>query len=249
MNLKLLITAGLIALLIGLIVRLPAPVAAGWVESQVPGLRLTGVSGTALAGRVQYLGFNEVTLENVRWQMAPLALLAGQVRAALQVSTDAGSISGDFSHSLFGNTRVQNLNGSASLAWLGGLAGYRFVPLDGLLRLQDVAADLEAQNLAHAQGQVLINNAIWLLMNPPVGFGNFSAAIESHEQGYGLQVNDSDGPLAVEGGARLANNNSYTVDIRVRARAGADARLKKLLSQLGRPDASGWYRLKERGNL
>ena len=249
MNLKLLIPAGLLALLIGLVIYLPAPVAAGWVQNQVDGLRLTGVSGSAFEGRVQYLGFNEVTLENVRWKLSPLALLTGRAAANLQINTDTGSISGDVTHSLLGNTQLQNLNGSASISWIGALAGYRFVPLDGLLSIQDGAAVVEDQILTHADGEVLLNNANWLLLKPAISFGNFRAGLTSDGQTSGLEILDSDGPLDTQGSAQLINNKNYQVDLRVRARAGADERLKKLLSQLGRPDAQGWYRIQERGNL
>jgi len=249
MNLKLLIPAGIVALLVGMVAHLPAPVAASWVQSQVPGLRLTGVSGSALKGRVQYVGMNEITLEDVHWQLSPLSLLTGRADVNLRISTDTGNISGDFSQSLFGNTHIENLNGSASLGWLGGLAGYRFVPLDGLLSLQDVEADLEKQLLTSATGQVLINNANWLLLKPPVNFGNINGTINSDGKTNSLQILDSDGPLKVEGSAQLVNNNAYTVNMRVRARAGADDRLKKLLEQLGKSDTEGWYQIQERGRL
>lgn len=249
MNLKLLIPVGLIALAIGLITNLPAPVAAGWVESQVPGLRSTGVSGSAFEGRAQYLGMNEVTLENVSWQLSPLALLTGHAKATLKLSTDTGSLSGDFSHSLLGHTQIKNLNGDASIGWIAGLAGYRFVPMDGLLSLQDVEADLENQLLVSAQGRVLLNSANWLLFKPPVTFGNFTAEINSDGENNTLQVLDSDGPLDVQGGAQLVNNKNYSANLQVRARAGADQRLKDLLKQLGNPDAQGWYRINERGQL
>ncbi len=249
MNLKLLIPVGLLALCIGLVIHLPAPVASGWVETQIPGLRLTGVSGDVFTGRAQYVGINDITLEDVRWQFSPMGLLLGRADINLKMSTDTGSVSADVSHSVLGNTRLQNVNGNASLSWLGGLAGYRFVPMDGLLNLQDVSADIEAQNLLHAKGQAVINNANWLLFKPPITFGSFKAALGSKGEVNSLEVIDSDGPLQVQGGVRMGANRGYVVDIRMRARAGADQRLKKILDQLGKADTEGWYKIDERGRL
>lgn len=249
MNLKLLIPAGLIALLVGLILYLPAPVAAGWVQAQVPGLRLTGVSGSVFSGRVQYVGLNDVTLENISWEFSPVSLLLGRADINLKTATDTGSISGDFSHNIFGQTHVQNLNGSASLAWLARLAGYRFVPLDGLLTIHDLDATIKGQKIADGKGQISLENANWLLVNPPIIFGNFTAAVSSDGKTSAVKILNSDGPLKADGGAQLTGNNHYQANLRVRARAGTDKRLKKLLTQLGKPDAQGWYRINEQGNL
>lgn len=249
MNLKLLIPAGLISLLLGLIIYLPAPVAAGWVQSQVPGLRLTGVSGSVFAGRMQYASLNDVTLENVSWQLSPGSLLLGRANVKLKTATDTGHISGDFSRNIFGQTYVQNLNGSASISWLGGFAGYRFLPMDGLLTLHDLDASIKGQKITHGEGKVSLENANWLLIKPAIVFGDFTAAVSSDGETNAIKILNSEGPLKADGGAQLTNNNRYQANLRVRARAGADKRLIKLLTQLGKADAQGWYHISERGSL
>ncbi len=44
-------------------------------------------------------------------------------------------------------------------------------------------------------------------------------------------------------------NRRYDLDVKLRARAGADGRLKQILQQLGKPDSEGWYHIRERGAL
>jgi hypothetical protein len=105
-------------------------------------------------------------------------------------------------------------------------------------------------NLLTYQGStVVLDDSHWLLVRPPIALGRFEAILETRDEKNRLRVVESDGPIAVEGLAELDPGNNYSLDMKLRPRSGADARLQKMLGQMGRPDASGWYPVRERGSL
>ncbi|MDT0636196.1 type II secretion system protein N [Spectribacter hydrogenoxidans] len=250
MNWKLVILAGVLALVVGLVWRLPATVASGWVQSAVPNLTLAGTEGTALSGRAGHVLYEDIALEDVSWQLRPLRLLIGQVAVQLSTATDVGRIEASLRRGLSGNLSAGPVNGQASLAWLARRAGYTFVPLSGSLILAIDNAELDsAGQVQTLTGRVQARGLQWDLLKPPAPIGNFVGVVSGEAGDLQLTIEEADGPVDVEGQASLAANGIYRLDLRLRARAGADDRLKKLIDQLGRPDNQGWYPIVERGQL
>ncbi|MBS63495.1 type II secretion system protein N [Salinisphaera sp.] len=240
---------GLVAFVIGLVAFLPARVAAGWAEQMGP-ISMGGVSGTLFDGRASYISGPDGAIENVSWQLEPASLLLARISARLQIDSDLSGFDADVSRSLFGQTTIRNVSGSASAGWLAKLGGYTFLPLSGDVRvnIDEAVFDDELQFDALA-GQISLVNTRWQLFNPPVPLGRFTAALAQSEQGLRATVVESDGPLAIDGGLTLDATRRYLLDVRLRARAGADERLPQMLDQLGRADADGWHPIREQGRL
>lgn len=240
---------GLVFFVIGLVAFLPAHVVAGWIESQ-PGLELGGVTGTLFAGHAAYASGPGGTVENLDWTLNPATLLLGGLSADIRVDSDRRGFSAVVTRSLFGNTQIDNLSGSASTGWLAQRAGYRFMPLAG-----DVTVDIShikvdgEQRVTALDGYISIGSARWQLANPPLMLGDVDTAIDHTENGIRARITDSEGPLAVEGQVTIAPTRRYDVDARVRARAGAEDRMSDLLGQLGQADDAGWHRIREQGRL
>lgn len=250
MNWKLVILAGVLALVVGLVWRLPATVAAGWVQSAVPNLTLAGTSGTALSGSAAQVLYDDIALEDLSWELQPLRLLIGQFAVQLSTATDVGRIEASLRRGLGGSLSAGPVNGQASLAWLARRAGYTFVPLSGSLILAVDNAELDsAGQVQTLTGRVQARGLQWDLLKPPAPIGNFAGVVSGEAGDLELTIEEADGPVDVEGQASLAGNGIYRLDLRLRARAGADDRLKKLIEQLGRPDNQGWYPIVERGRL
>lgn len=244
------VIVGLLAFAIGLVVYLPARVAAQWVGPAVP-ITLGGVTGTLLDGHAAYAAGPGGTVENVDWHLDPAGLVLGRLSADLAVDSDLGGFNARATRSLFGNTRIENLSGSASAGWLAKLGGYAFLPLSGDIGVDvsEVAFD-DALHIKALSGQIRLGNTRWQLFNPPIELGRFTAVLDHGDQGEArLRIAESDGPLALDGDIRIDDDMRYRLDVRLRARAGADDRLPQLLSQLGRSDDEGWYRVRENGRL
>jgi hypothetical protein len=246
-----LLSLGIAALLLGLVVNLPAVWLARQVQERIPAMRLAGVDGTVLAGQAQYAVADGIVLEGVEWRLRPVALLAGRLAADLTVTTDNGRIGATASYGLSGGgSRLSDAEGAASLAWFGGLAGYPQLPISGDLRLvldeAEIGDDFAVSRIA---GRVRLADARWELAKPSIVLGGFDGILTTEDDTLTLRLAESDGPLVVQGTVQLIGGDQYRLDLRLRPRAGADERLESTLKLLGRPDAEGAYQIRERGRF
>lgn len=243
------IVIGVITFVLGLVMFLPARVAAGWAEQAAP-LSFGGVTGTVFNGRASYISGPGGAIENVAWELHPAALLIGHLSADLDIDSDLGGFSAQISRSLFGQTTIENAIGSASAGWLAKLGGYTFLPLSADVRVDIRKAvfddDLQFEAL---DGDIQVSNTRWQLFNPPVALGRFRTRLANAEQGVRATVIESEGQLALDGQLSTDKSRRYSMDVRLRARAGADKRLEQMLNQLGQAGADGWHRVQEQGQL
>lgn len=245
-----LIIVGVVAFAIGLVAFLPARVAAGWVQSSTPA-RLEGVTGTLFQGEASYASLPGGGVNNLQWTLHPAALLLGHASAHVRFDSDLDGLSTDVSRSLIsGNTQVSNATGNATAGWLAKRGGYTFLPVSGRIQLniKDARFD-DALQVSALDGQVTLSRARWELINPAIKLGSVQAVLDHGDAGVRARLTDSRGPLVIKGKATLSDNQAYTADVRLRARAGADDRLKKLLAQIGKADSEGWHRLQQRGRF
>ncbi|HET7315510.1 type II secretion system protein N [Salinisphaera sp.] len=243
------VVVGLVAFVVGLITYLPASLVAGWVAGDTP-VRLAGVSGTLLNGRAAYASLPHGALDNVRWHVHPAALLTGSVAADIRVDSDLGRVRAKVRRSLFGHNTLEDIHGEATIGWLAKLAGYTFVPVSGRIRLDlDRLAFDDDLHIDALSGTLQLTNSRWELFNPPLELGRFKAELSRGDTGVALRIVDSQGALALTGSVKLSDNQHYDLNVKLRARAGADARLEQILQHLGEPDSEGWYHVRERGSL
>lgn len=242
-------TIGLIAFIVGLIAFLPARVAAGWAEQAAP-LSFGGVTGTVFHGRASYVSGPGGAVENLDWTVHPAALLLGRLSADLEINSDLGGFSAQASRSLFGQTTLKNITGSASAGWLAKLGGYTFLPLSADVRVDIGEASFDDDLRFDAlSGEIRVANTRWELFNPPVPLGRFTTALSAAEDGVRATIKESQGPLALDGQLSTDETRRYQMDVRLRARAGADERLGQMLEQLGPAGPDGWHRVREKGRL
>ena len=248
MSWRWLLPLGLISLAVGLVINVPAAWVAQQVQTRVPAVKLAGVTGSAYDGRAQYVVADGAVLEGVEWQLRPAALLTGRLVADLAVDTDAGRLRATVARGLGATTRITGAEGTASIGWFGRLAGYPQLPLSGDIRADLPEAEIgDDRQVRRVQGTVQLVNARWQLAKPPIDLGSFGGELKTEGDAVVLETANSDGPLDVDGSARLVGGNRYRLDMTIRPRAGADERLKSMLDLLGRPDAEGAYRVRERG--
>lgn len=250
MTWKSLLPIGLAAFLVGIVVFFPARVAANWLESTVANLSLGGVSGTLLDGTARYAAGPGAAIEDLQWTIHPSALLTGRVTADIRFDSDLDGFSGTLSRTLWGTTRVSDLQGTASLGWLAELGGYAFLPVSADLGVTiDTLVLDDTLTLSALEGRVQLSNARWQLMRPPLRLGSYAATVDQTDNGLRLAVTESEGALAIKGSAQLDANKRFQLEAHLRARAGADERLENLLDQLGEADAQGWYHVRQHGRL
>lgn len=242
---------GVLTFVIGLLVFFPARVATTWFEAWSEGIRISGVRGTLLDGSARRLVAGQTTVEGLTWNVQLTSLLTGRFAAAVHVTTDRGGISGTAAYTFWGTPRLSDVHGSATLGWVAERAGYTFLPVTGDLTLRIEELALNDQLLPAAiDGRFRLANVHWQLVQPSLKLGSYSARLGQSESQLEMTVTDSSGPLAIKGNAAFSpQSRRYSLNARLRTRAGADQRLKNLLGMLGRPDNAGWYHIRQQGRL
>ena len=235
---------------VGLIVYLPASLVTGWVTGATD-LRFDGVTGTALDGKAAYVSLPDGGINNVAWTIHPASLLLARLSADVSADTDLSGIKAKLTHTLLGNNYIRDLDGDASIGWLAQMAGYTFVPAAGRIGLSIDTLDLDDEGqVLGLVGRVNVTNTRYELLQPPIELGQFQADLSRTDNDtLRASLVDSQGPLALTGAVDLVKQSRYKLDVRLRARAGADERLARILTQLGQTDDAGWYHITERGRL
>lgn len=251
MKIRSLLLIGLGFLVVALLVQAPAASVYAWLKPKDRPLpvELFGLEGRLVDGRVAGIVRNGSTLvSDLRWQLQPVQLLLGRVGLALQSTRDPVLLDGKLSVSPLGTLRVAGLRANGGLRPLAAAAGFPFVPLDGQLGLDIRELRMAKGRLQQAEATVDLQGLAWAL-GQPTPLGDFRAEITTEDGNIVAQISSVSGPLDLSGEARLAQDQTYEVNLRARAKPGAPPMLPNLLMQMGPPDAQGFHTLKRQGLL
>lgn len=251
MKIRSLLLIGLGFLVVALLVQAPAASVYAWLKPKDRPLpvELFGLEGRLVDGRVAGIVRNGSTLvSDLRWQLQPVQLLLGRVGLALQSTRDPVLLDGKLSVSPLGTLRLAGLRANGGLRPLAAAAGFPFVPLDGQLGLDIRELRMAKGRLQQAEATVDLQGLAWAL-GQPTPLGDFRAEITTEDGNIVAQISSVSGPLDLSGEARLAQDQTYEVNLRARAKPGAPPMLPNLLMQMGPPDAQGFHTLKRQGLL
>src|SRR5699024_6598317 len=135
-------------------------------------------------------------INNLHWRLNPGAVLLGRLSADLHVPSDVDALTATAAYTIWGTTTVTAFSGHASMAWLARHAEYDGLPLAGDVSLHDISFTLDDQQRPTAiGGQLQLTNARWLLSQPALPFGDYSARLDSADDKLTLAMIDSSGPL------------------------------------------------------
>lgn len=229
----------------------PAGTALRWLAPQ--SMVAAGIEGTVWNGRAATLSVGGVTVEQLRWQLRPTALLLGRVAASVEARIPDGFVSADVEASS-SRVAIRNLRGAASLPALSA-----FLPVRGIRGQASVA--LESLELVDGWPASIVGElkVASLEATPfmPVGgggmltLGDYTVTFApAAERELAALFVDNGGPLEVSGSVTLDAARAYVLDALVRPRASADQQLVEGLAIMtAEPDAEGRRRLTLTGSL
>lgn len=241
------ICAAALVYLIGLIVYLPARLLVA-VAPLPENIQLNGVSGTLWNGRIERAQFDTRSLEQVEWQVFPLALFAGQVAADVHITATAANPMSGTAHvqvGLFGGVRIENARFNGELGALGvWLKIPDLVPLKG-----DVVLGVTEYELGQPVCSILNARAAAYDVKTRIGqqwhdLGDFGLQLGCHEGLASVLVEpDNSLGLSVRGNFAPAN-----VDLAVAMKPSnaTPAPLRELLRMVGEPDVNGQFNFRFR---
>jgi general secretion pathway protein N len=208
-----------------------------------PTLLCESPSGTIWSGSCGVLRSGALTLSEVHWSTHPAGLLRARLIVDL-VSQDPRAV---------GQTRLTaHLNGELEIEGLEARLplqnGLSLFPPDwsGSLELSIGRASVRNGRLSALQGRARLLQL--RSAQPPAEFGSIELDVPApagdasgSPQPIVGALRDIDGPLSLQGQAKLSRDGAYEISGTVAPRGGANANLQQALQLLGPPDAQGRY--------
>lgn len=239
-----LIPLAVVIFLCTLILRAPAAYVASWVMPANNTVKLYGIQGTLSQGQVAAVRYDKrPVLNHLHWTLQPWKLLLGRIALDLNGGTGDPRIHGTLQLSP-STLRASDLMIEAQLKTLLTIAGYSFLPFDGLLHLNiaDLTASQTRVDALEATGTV--RGLRWKLGTTPAKLGNFKIhAYHTDDGSIKATLASTSGPLQLSGQATLDATGHYALDLALKPRPDAPKNVVDLLRPLGRPDTTGTYHI------
>ena len=241
------IVAGL-ALLIGLVSRMPAAVALNWALPD--SVETRGISGSIWRGTIAALRVNGTSLGPLSWQLRPLALLTGRIGADIEAGLPGGFFAGEVA--LSGERiRIRDARAALDLAPVTRLS--TIGPSEGSVRLTIREAEMDKLWPVRLDGEMVLSD----LRYPPVGtqpLGSYRLQFDpalSSDPAFPIagSLSALDGPFDVDGRLLLGDGRSYSMRATVAAKPDTDQQMRNALRILGPAGPDGGYQLSFDGNL
>jgi general secretion pathway protein N len=253
-----LVALGLLALLAFALVTLPSAVLSGVIARA--DLTATGFRGSVWSGSAQGLAWRNAALGDVTWRLVPLELLSGHLAGHARLSRPDGSLETDF-----------DLTFSARDVRLAGV--HFALPIEALHALplgmpkgwRGHASGAFEEILVQEGWPVTVRGTLELdgLVAPPprnAPVGSFhvvmphprpqpSLSIPQDAANLTAQVNDKQGPFAVDGQLTVSRARSFSLEGTLAPRGPVPPAMERSLQLLGPADATGRRQFSVGGTL
>jgi general secretion pathway protein N len=246
---------GVVAWLLFMLWRFPAPVAYGMVAeglgAEGRAVQLAGIEGTLWRGAARQLQYRQRVVGHLDWQLSPWGLLLGRLGGELRVTQDDGYLLAQGRGSLGGGELVlAQLEGRLPLTALQPYLTMVPLPLEGVLSLKLEGVRLSPEGrLQQAEGRLVWHQA-GVSAPQPLLFGDLQMTLQNREEGgISGEISDSGGPLQLRATLTLGADGAYQLTGKVKATESAPQALRQSLPLLGRVDAQGNHPINLQGKL
>jgi general secretion pathway protein N len=239
-----LITVGVLALVLGLIIMLPARLAVHWfVPSEVT---ISGIQGSAWSGSANEASVAGIYLRDVRWKFAPLRLFTGALSYRVSATPVSGFVETDISVGFGGTVSLTGLSASLPLELFADVIGIRGLQGSGSFKFERVQI---VDGLAVvADGTMQIAD----LVVPIVGrdsLGAYKAEFFTQNNGISASVEDTDGVIDLAGSLQIKTDRSYEFVAQIIAKPETPEGVRRQLRFLPPANKRGQQELRLEGIL
>lgn len=236
--------------LYALLMHAPAAYLYAWFAPPTGAVQVSGIDGTLGQGNIDAISYqNHPVFRHLQWRLQPLSLLLGRIAVQIHGNDGVTDLNGRVAASP-GTLRAGPLHFKSDLKSILDKAGYRFLPLDGLIQLHVKRLRMDDQHLSLLEGKLQLQALRWKMGRTLLRLGNYQANVTTDQDGViHAVIDDVSGALDVSGTAQLKNGDTYQLDLKIRAKPGAPTSLVNMLRSMGRPDAEGYYQIHNRGRL
>lgn len=241
---KSVVAIGVATFVIGLLVMFPARVAYQWV--QVPGVSVSGISGTLWSGTASEASINNAYMRDVSWQNEPLQLLGARLGYAVSASPPSGFLQANVSVSIGGATEVSDLRAALPLSWLSN--GIGLSQLEGTANLSFERFELEDGLPIAADGEVQVNNLRSTLLGPDT-LGNYSAKFFTQADQVSASIEDLDAIVDLAGVLQISRDRTFVFEGKVKSTAETPQNLRQQLQRFYPPNDRDQHEIRLEGTL
>lgn len=250
MKLRSLIVLFVIALLVGVIVKVP--VALFVKEGRLGNAMVYGLEGTIWSGRATLVRIDQHDIASPSWDVKPWYLLLGQLKAAVDFAYLDGRGAGDVSISLGQTVNLSDFEYQVAADQFTQRFASGFVGLEGDVTLQIDNVDYQiGEPFAEAASGYLGWSKSGVAYPVSGAFGNISAVI-SQDEASGLlqaQLSNKGGEVSLGGTGSLGANLDYTVDVTIKPNDSLSDTLRTTIETAIPAQPNGQYVFNQRGNL
>lgn len=240
-NLWRLTLVGVAAFVLFVVVTAPAAKLLPWLQPQLPGVRLGGVSGSLWSGRAQVLQAAGIPFSDVRWHLRPLTLFKGALEVAVEAQFNRQPLRAHAGLGLFAGAYVADISGSMTASDLLFLSGMRVAELDGLVDFDIDRVTGIGSGLPAMAGSVTWSPARVLApLELDLGKAQLQTRIE--DGATRGQLVAGGGVLGVKGDVRLNPDGSYQLVGDVTRQGAVPQAVDRFLDTFAEP-SNGGFRL------
>jgi general secretion pathway protein N len=240
---------GLVAYAVFMVLEAPAAAVFDRVSRQMPGVSARQVTGSALWGTAEGVTFGTAGLESVAWRPSLWPLLAGRLGVHIAVTDRELELAGLAAMGLDRQMAISDLSGRLPLPKAVALLGRPPPPLLGELDLNGVAAHFDLNRRLQAAFGTITLRGTRTSFGRPLELGDYTADLNTTDQGIVAVIRDGGGPLEVTGTLTLTPEGRYRFNGQVAVRDAGNRELRQVLGMLGQPGRDGKWTLDLSGVL
>lgn len=238
---KAFVTLGIIAYLAFLITSIPASQGIQWLQNFFPQeqVQISQPKGTIWSGSANRITVYQTQLDNVSWEIHPLALLIGRLKLSIGISDQKNKANATIGFNTQGLTYIEDLNGVIPANILSQLPYVRNAPPSGSLTLAiDSIHFSDTQLPVEADGEIIWHDAE--LGSPfSLSIGTLLIKLKSQDNDIQIHIKDRDAQIKVDTTIVLRNDGSYKIQGKLTAKPNTNQNLMSTLALLGKKDSRG----------
>lgn len=239
-----LIGVGLLTLVIGLFVMVPARVAYHFVAS--PDLAVSGMTGTAWNGTAREASVGGLYFRELKWDLHPLAILTGRLSYTVSAKPVSGFFDTDVSVGMSRVISLSNLNAALPLDVFEDTLGVR--GLQGNASFLFERVELTNGIASAADGIVKIADLIVPIVDKN-SLGGYTAEFFTQNNGVTASVEDSVGVIDLAGSLQIRADRSYEFIARIAVKPQTPQSVRDQLKFLPPADDRGQQEIRLEGVL
>ena len=238
------IALGVVTLILGLIIKLPARLAVQWfAPSEVA---ISDIRGSAWSGSAAEASVAGIYVRDVQWEFSPLLLFTGALAYKVSATPVSGFIESDVSVGLSGALIVSDLRASLPLDLFSDVIGIS--ELQGNSSIQFDRLKIVDGMAVAAEGTIQIAD-LYVPIAGRESLGGYKVEFFTQDDGISASVEDDDGVVDLAGSLQVKADRSYQFIAQVVANSRTPEGVRRQLRFLGPANERGQQELRLEGVL